>query len=73
MPSGVQNVFEMIIEAIYNLTRSVAGAWTPRFFPIVGTIFLFVLFSNYAGLLPGVGTIGWLEHPHGEGDNRFRC
>ncbi len=71
VPSGVQNVFEMIIEAIYNLTRGVAGVWTPKLFPIVGTIFLFVLFSNYAGLLPGVGTIGWLEHPHGEGTTGF--
>jgi F-type H+-transporting ATPase subunit a len=67
VPSGIQNVFEMIIEAIYNLTRSVAGSWTPKLFPVVGTIFLFVLFANYSGLLPGVGTIGWLEHPHGEG------
>jgi F-type H+-transporting ATPase subunit a len=67
----VQNVFEMVIEAIYNLTRSVAGSWTAKFFPIVGTIFLFVLLSNYAGLLPFVGSVGWLEHPHGEGETGF--
>ena len=46
VPSGLQNFFEMVIEAIYNLTRSVAGSWTPKFFPIVATIFLFVLLSN---------------------------
>ena len=28
------------------------------------TIFLIVIVSNWSGLLPGVGTIGWLEHPH---------
>lgn len=71
VPGGLLNFFEMIIEAIHNLTRSVAGAWTPKFFPIVATIFLFVLFSNYTGLLPGVGSIGWLEHPHGEGEAGF--
>ena len=66
VPSGLQNVFEMVIEALYNLTRSVAGAWTAKLFPVIGTIFIFVLFSNYTGLLPFVGTVGWLEHPHGE-------
>lgn len=71
VPSGIQNVFEMLIEALYNLTRSVAGAWTSKLFPIVATIFIFVLFANYSGLLPGVGTIGWLEHPHGEGTTGF--
>lgn len=64
VPSGLQNLFEMIIEGVYNMTRSVAGAWTPKFFPVVATIFIFVLFSNYSGLLPGVGSIGLLEHPH---------
>ncbi len=67
VPGGVQNVFEMLIEALYNMTRSVAGSWTAKLFPVIATIFIFVLFANYSGLLPGVGTIGWLEHPHGEG------
>ncbi len=64
VPGGLQNFFEMVIEALHNLTRSVAGAWTPKFFPIVATIFIFVILSNYSGLIPGVGSIGWLEHPH---------
>lgn len=71
VPSGLQNVFEMVVEAIGNLTRSVAGNWTPKFFPIVATIFLLVLLSNYSGLLPGVGSIGLLEHPHTEGEAGF--
>lgn len=71
VPSGIQNVFEMVIEAITNQTRSVAGEWTPKFFPIVATIFIFVLLANYSGLLPGVGSIGLLEHPHGEGEAGF--
>jgi F-type H+-transporting ATPase subunit a len=55
---------EMVIEYIWNLANGISGKWTPRFFPIVTTIFLFVLASNWMGLLPGVGSIGWLEHPH---------
>jgi F-type H+-transporting ATPase subunit a len=66
VPSGFQNLMEMVIEAIYNLSKSIAGAWTPKFFPIAATIFLFVLLSNWLGLLPGFGSIGFLESPHSE-------
>ena len=71
VPSGLQNVFEMVVEALYNLTRSVAGTWTAKLFPVIGTIFIFVLFANYTGLLPFVGTVGWLEHPNGEGTTGY--
>ena len=37
-----------------------------KFLPIVGSIFLFVLFSNWLGLLPGTGSIGVYELMHGE-------
>jgi F-type H+-transporting ATPase subunit a len=58
IPSGLQNVMEMIIEALDGLTTSVAGARGRKFFPIVTTIFLFVFFSNLLGLVPGFGPIG---------------
>jgi F-type H+-transporting ATPase subunit a len=64
VPSGLQNFMEMVIEFISNLSKDIGGHWAPRFFPIVATLFLFVLVSNWSGLLPGVGSIGWLEHPH---------
>ncbi len=64
VPSGFQNFMEMVIEYVYNLAKGIGGNWTARFFPIVMTIFLFVLLSNWMGLLPGFGSIGILEHPH---------
>lgn len=64
VPSGFQNFMEMVIEGIYNIAKSIGGAWTAKFFPIVATIFLFVLLSNWLGLLPGFGSIGILEAPH---------
>ncbi len=63
-PSGLQNIMEMVVEFIANLSKEIGGHWAPRFFPIVATLFLFVLASNWSGLIPGVGSIGWLEHPH---------
>jgi len=66
-PSGLQNVAEMAVEALLGLVEGVAGRHLGRqFFPLVATIFLFILTANWMGLLPGFGTIGVLEHEHGE-------
>lgn len=66
--SRLQNLFEMIIEYFYNMVEDVVGReWARRFFPIVMTIFLFVVTSNWLGLTPLYGAFGVLEHPkHGE-------
>lgn len=62
LPTGLQNLVEAFLEAILNLVESVAGRERGRrFFPLVATIFLFVLVSNWMGLLPGYGTIGRIE------------
>ncbi|MEI8097121.1 MAG: F0F1 ATP synthase subunit A [Candidatus Moraniibacteriota bacterium] len=67
VPRGVQNVLEFVFEALLDLVESVTQdkKQARQFFPIIATIFLFVLISNWAGLLPGLGTIGLL-HTVGE-------
>ncbi|MEO0136125.1 MAG: F0F1 ATP synthase subunit A [candidate division WOR-3 bacterium] len=77
IPKGIQNVVEYLLEYFYNLICEVFGSEEKgrKFFPLVMTIFLFVLFINWFGLLPGVGTIGIyretpvhaeeMEHPEG--------
>lgn len=68
VPNGLQNFAEVIIEGLYNLVESVTGndKQTKKFFPVVATIFLFVLLCNWLGLIPGVGSIGLWEEGHGE-------
>lgn len=66
VPRGAfQNILEMLVDGLYGLTQSVAGHKAPRFFTIVFSFFLFIVLSNWSGLLPGVGTIG-LEEPAAE-------
>ncbi|MCX6045091.1 MAG: F0F1 ATP synthase subunit A [Chloroflexi bacterium] len=62
VPSGLQNVMEAIIEYLYGLAESVAGRAAATYFPWAATIFLFVLVSNYTGLIPGVGSIGYYHN-----------
>ncbi len=68
VPSGLQNVFEPIIDTGYNLVSDLVGGQASSnkvklFFPIVMTFFLFILFSNLIGLFPGMSTITYKGEP----------
>ena len=57
---GSQNVFEAVIEALYDMLEGIVGPhMVAKAFPLLATLFLFILVSNWFGLLPGVGTIGF--------------
>jgi|SRR3989344_3405852 len=62
-PNRFQSLMELIIESLFNLVKSVAGSDKKAriFFPLIATFFIFILFSNWAGLIPGVGSIGFKE------------
>ncbi len=64
-PTRFQNLVEFIIESLANFTQSIAGNYqkSRAFLPFIATFFLFIVFSNWSGLLPGVGSIGLLEKP----------
>ncbi len=62
-PGRLQNLAEVLVEAFIGLCTSVAGERNGRrFFPLVTTIFIFVLLANWMGLVPGFGSIGLIEH-----------
>ena len=53
----------MMIEGFYNMVEGASGPkWARRFFPIVMTIFLFIVTSNWLGLTPLFGGWGVLHH-----------
>lgn len=62
IPGVLQNAVEFLIEGFYNLTESIANKNAGRIFPFFITFFIFILFINWSGLIPGVGTIGFFEH-----------
>ncbi len=47
------NAFEMVAEGLLSMCERVLGKDGKRYFPLVGTIFLYILFSNLLGLIPG--------------------
>jgi F-type H+-transporting ATPase subunit a len=59
IPSGMQNAVEWIVEYLVNLTEGVSGkVKAKRFFPLVASFFIFILFCNLLDIFPGVDTIG---------------
>jgi F-type H+-transporting ATPase subunit a len=68
VPVGMQNFAEWVVESLYSFLENLMGAHlTKRTFWFFGSVFFFILVSNYLGLIPGVGTVGWnLENSDGE-------
>jgi F-type H+-transporting ATPase subunit a len=65
-PNRFQSLIEFVIEAFAGLAETTTGNLTKArvFFPIVATFFLYIMLSNWSGLIPGVGAIGFKEASH---------
>lgn len=62
IPGPRQNFVEYLIEFLYGQVEGIVGKHVaPKAFPLLATVFIFILASNWFGLLPGVGTIGFGE------------
>jgi len=62
VPEGAQNLWEWMVESLYNFLEGILGHdLVKRTFWFFLTIFIFILFTNWFGLIPGVGTVGWGE------------
>ena len=60
IPSKGQAVIEALMEGLRGIFEPIIGKRAfPTAFPLLVTFFLFILFHNWMGLIPGVGTIGW--------------
>jgi F-type H+-transporting ATPase subunit a len=60
VPVGAQNFMEWLVEGLYKFMVGIIGPHlAERTFWFFATIFIFILASNWIGLIPGVGSIGW--------------
>jgi F-type H+-transporting ATPase subunit a len=57
VPSRTQSMAEMSYEFVASMMQSSTGEDGLRFFPFVFTLFIFVLFSNFFGMIPGSFTV----------------
>jgi F-type H+-transporting ATPase subunit a len=60
VPEGAQNFWEWIVESLQNFLEGIIGHHlVQRTFWFFATVFIFILFANWSGLIPGFGVIGW--------------
>ena len=63
VPTGGQNFWEFVVEGLSNFLGGILGPkLVKHMFWFFATIFIFIVATNWFGLLPGVGTIGWSSH-----------
>lgn len=67
VPGRLQNAVEWAVESLFNLSKGITAEYTDLVFPVVATLFFFILTANWMELLPGFGSVGiWV----GEGGER---
>ena len=53
IPTKTQNFFEIIVEGLENFMVDITGEEGRWFFPVLGTVFLYIFACNLTGLIPG--------------------
>ncbi|MGA3170692.1 MAG: F0F1 ATP synthase subunit A [Chthoniobacteraceae bacterium] len=60
VPEGAQNFCEWLVEGLYNFLESIVGhQLVKKTFWLFASLFILIVFSNWFGLIPGIGTIGF--------------
>ena len=63
-PGRFQNVIEYGVEYLDNFFAGIMGKEKSRkYFYFLGSLFIFIIVSNYSGLIPGVGLSKYLKAP----------
>ena len=50
---SLRNIIELILETLYGLSKQIIGKDAALYFPVIGSLALFIFFSNILGLIPG--------------------
>lgn len=67
IPRGAQNVIEMFVETVNGFFGAMVADEKARWrvTPVLCTLFIFILMSNYSGLIPGAGAVDGFQPPTG--------
>ncbi|MEN9920379.1 MAG: hypothetical protein RL538_272 [Candidatus Parcubacteria bacterium] len=66
VPGKLQTVAELLVGGVYDYVSDVLGEkkYADKYFPVIMTIFVFILGINWVGLIPGVGAFGTIHDGH---------
>ena len=70
-PSGLQNAVEMAVQGLSDFVVGIGGPTARKYVPLLGTFFLFILFSNWLSVVPFIGQIEFLHSPTADYHTNF--
>jgi F-type H+-transporting ATPase subunit a len=70
-PGVAQNIVELLVQGIADFVESIGGTRALRYMPLFGTLFLFILVSNWLSVVPFVGQIKFLHSPTADYHTNF--
>ena len=70
-PSGLQNAVEFVVQGLADFVESIGGKPALKYLPLFGTIFLFLLTSNWLSVVPFIGQVQWLHSPTADYHTNF--
>lgn len=63
-PGKFQNAIELAVEYLDNFFSDILGRKkTRKYFTFLASLFIFIIFSNYSGMIPGVGLTPYVKAP----------
>ena len=63
VPSGIQNAVEMLVQGLQDFVVSIGGPGSKKYLPLFGTLFLFIVLSNWLSITPFFGQVELLRAP----------
>ncbi len=63
-PGLLQNLAEQVVAKLHSYFSDILGTHlTDKYFPVLATLFIFIIVSNYSGILPGAGHFSAFKVP----------
>lgn len=62
-PRGLQNAMELLVQGLSDFVVGIGGPQATKYLPLFGTLFLFIVMSNWLSVVPLVGQVTWLHSP----------
>lgn len=71
VPSGLQNLVELLVQGLADFVMAIGGPNAMKYLPLFGTLFLFIVTSNWLSVVPFVGQVGFLHSPTADYHTNF--
>ncbi|MDE3102216.1 MAG: F0F1 ATP synthase subunit A [Chloroflexota bacterium] len=62
-PGPLQNAVELLVQGLADFVESIGGKPALKYLPLFGTLFIFLIFSNWLSVVPLIGQVVWLHSP----------